>query len=99
MEGLKFLSILDICKKCFIFVCETQDKKSQYKGVYYRKQTGKWNVLVYCKGEKSKYGGLFNDELDAAKRVNQVCEELKIPLRNPGIIGMSNQVTQNFFLY
>jgi len=69
----------------------TQDKKSQYKAVYYNKHTCKWSVLVHLKGQKSKYGGSFTDELDAAKRVNQVCEEMNIPLRNPGIIGMSNQ--------
>jgi len=70
---------------------ETQQKTSQYKGVYYHKQSEKWYVLIYMKGQKSKYGGLFNDELDAAKQVNQLCEELKISPRNPGITGMPNQ--------
>jgi len=37
------------------------------------------------KGEKNKCGGYFYDELDAGKKVNQLCEELGLPLQNPGI--------------
>ena len=36
-------------------------------------------------------GGTFNDELDAAKRVNQLCEEMGIPYKNPGISATPNQ--------
>merc|ERR1712034_60282 len=49
------------------------------------KNSGKWYVVVSCKGHKRKYGGMFKEELDAAKRVNQLCEELDIPPHNPGI--------------
>ena len=51
---------------------------------------------------KTKYGGCFNDELDAAKRVNELCKELGIPERNPGINGIPNQhwkVTQDLTHY
>jgi len=65
--------------------CEKKEKNSQYKGVFWNKTSGKWFVLIYLKGQKPKYGGCFNDELKAGKKVNQLCEELEIPLRNPKI--------------
>merc|ERR1712034_136957 len=64
---------------------QNKKNKSQYKGISYDKKTCKWNVLIYQKGQKQKYGGYFNDELDAAKRVNQLCEELRIPFQNPEV--------------
>jgi len=64
---------------------------SQYKGVYWHKQIRKWYVLIFSKGQKGKYGGYFSDELDAAKRVNQICQELGIPLQNPEISATPNQ--------
>jgi 6-pyruvoyl-tetrahydropterin synthase len=54
----------------------------------------KWYVRIYLKGQNKKYGGYFKDELDAAKRVNQLCEELEIPLLNPKISAMPNQQYQ-----
>jgi len=67
-------------------------KTSQYAGVYLQKQTGKWVAKIYTKqGKKQKYSGFFDNELDAAKKVNQLCEELGIPVKNPGISGMPNQ--------
>ena len=67
---------------------------SQYKGVHWHKPSGKWNVVVRSKDMKIKYGGSFIDELDAAKRVNQLCVELKIPEQNPGIGRMSHRQWQ-----
>jgi len=75
-------------------IYENKEKTSKYKGVSYDKQTGKWDVRVYSKGQKRKSGGRFNDELDAAKRVNQLCEELGIPLQNPGIRATPNEPYQ-----
>ena len=43
------------------------------------------------KGQKPKLGGHFEDELDAAKRVNQLCKELGISLQNPEISETPNQ--------
>ena len=90
----------ELKKNCFIIVCESKQKPSQYKGVTYDKHSGKWNAQITPKGQKQKYGGSFNDELDAAKRVNQLCEELEIPLLNPDISAIPNQqhqVTKNCF--
>ena len=40
------------------------------------------------------YGGIFNDELDAGKKVNQLCDDFGIPQQNPGISGIRNQQYQ-----
>merc|ERR1711925_41680 len=73
---------------------EKKDKTSQFKGVYWHKETGKWYVVIRPKRQKQKYGGMFKDELDAAKRVNQLCQELRIPLQNPAISAMPNEQYQ-----
>merc|ERR1712034_264991 len=71
---------------------QKKEKSSQYNGVYWHKQARKWYVKITTKGQKPKYaGGMFKDESDAAKRVNQLCEELGIPLRNPTISAIPNQ--------
>ena len=71
--------------------CEKKEKISQFKGVTWNKQRKTWYAQLFLKGQKQKYSGYFNDELDAAKRINQLCEEFQIPLQNPGIAGMPNQ--------
>ena len=84
-----------------MFACEKKEKTSQYKGVCWHSQRKKWCVLITPKGQKQKYGGYFENELDAAKRFNQLCVELGIPLQNPGISAVPNQeyqVTQTFVL-
>merc|ERR1711925_524 len=65
--------------------CQKKEKTSQYKGVHKHKKSGKWYARLILKGGTEKFGGTYNDEMDAAKRVNQLCEEMDIPLRNPGI--------------
>ena len=77
-----------------INVYEKNKQTSQYKGVCWNKEKSKWQALVYLKGKKQIYGGRFNDELDAAKRVNQLCEKLKIPPQNPTISAIPNQQYQ-----
>ena len=83
-------------------LCKKKEKISQYKGVYWRKESEKWYAYLILKGFTHKYGGCFNDELEAARKVNQLCEEMKIPPQNPEIAGMSNQqsqVTQKLFYF
>jgi len=70
---------------------EKNKKTSQYRGVYWQKESKIWYVVICPKGKKPKYGGMFKDELDAAKRANQLCEELEIPLKNPEISAKPNQ--------
>jgi len=73
---------------------QKKEKTSQYKGVYWHKQSRKWCVRLSPKGATAHFGGCFKDELDAGKRVNQICEELRIPLQNPEISAMPNQQHQ-----
>merc|ERR1712034_206520 len=73
---------------------QKREKISQYKGVYWHKQHRKWYAQLILKGEKLKFGGIFNDELDAAKRVNQLCEELGIPQLNPTTSAIPKQQNQ-----
>ena len=93
--------ILDTIKKnFFMFTCEKNEKTSRFKGIHWHKRSRKWLVQIHAKGQNYKYGGMFKDELDAAKRANQLCEELGIPLRNPEIGAKPKQqyqVTKNFF--
>jgi len=70
---------------------QRKEKTSQFKGVYWAKYDKKWRVQLCLKGRIKKYGGYFNDELDAAKKVNQLCEDLRIPLQNPECNAMPNQ--------
>merc|ERR1712034_305591 len=72
-----------------------EGKKSQYEGVYWHKENKKWVVKIYLKGQAQQHGGTFNDELDAAKKVNQLCIELGISEKNPGINGIPNQQYQS----
>merc|ERR1712034_36033 len=70
---------------------EREKFASQYKGLDWHKQRKIWRVRVWSKEGKSKFGGHYKDELDAAKRVNQFCEELGIPPYNLGISAIPNQ--------
>ena len=78
---------------------EATESTSLHKGVYWNREKRKWDAYLHSNG-KNTYGGRFKDELDAAKRVNQLCKEFKIPLRNPGISALPTQpyqVIQFFF--
>jgi len=79
---------LQISKKC------NKKRKSQYKSVYWLPVLGKWLVLIQPKEDKQKYGGVFSDELEAGKRVNQLCEQLGIPTQNPEISAIPNEPYQ-----
>merc|ERR1712034_102417 len=81
-------------KICKITNQQKNEKTSQYKGVSWHKRTKQWRVQIHLKGQKRKYGGMFKDELDAAKRVNQLCDELEIPPQNPTISAIPNEQNQ-----
>jgi len=68
-------------------------EKSQYEGVYWHRSLGTW-IVHFLENGKINYGGLFNNELDAAKKVNQLCVEAGIPPKNPGINAIQNQELQ-----
>ena len=49
---------------------------SQYHGVSLDKSSGKWKAQIYLGRDKGlKWGGLFENEIEAAKRVDQVLAE------------------------
>jgi len=73
---------------------QKKEKTSQYRGVDWHKQSGRWRVQMSLKNGKPTYGGMFKDELDAAKRANQLCEKFGIPLQNPEISAIPNQQCQ-----
>jgi len=70
---------------------QKHEKTSQYKGVYWHTKRKKWKVQLRLKGGMSKCGGNFEAELDAAKKVNEFCVELRIPPQNPGIVEIQTQ--------
>jgi hypothetical protein len=84
-------------KKRILFICKKKEKTSKYKGVYWKSEKGKWYVMMCLKGNRKNYGGCFSDELEAAKRVNQLCKKFGIPIQNHGID--TNLVTQFLSCY
>ena len=84
-----------------MFAFQKKEKTSKYRGVYWHKKHKKWDARICLKGQKPKFGGYFEDEVDAAQKVNQLCEELQIPAQNPEISVMQiqqYQVTKKFVL-
>ena len=74
---------------------EAKEKTSQYSGVCWNEKLRKWKAQIRIKSARKTFGGCYKDEQDAAKRVNQLCEEFGIPIRNPEISGVPNeQVTK-----
>jgi len=73
---------------------QAKEKTSQYKGVHFNKTSGKWYARISLKGQKQMFGGGFNNELDAAKKVNELCEAFGISQQNPTIYTISNEQYQ-----
>jgi len=67
-----------------------EQKISLYDGVYWHVETGKWYAHLSLSSGERKYGGIFDEELDAAKKVNHLCEELGIAPLNPGASRIHN---------
>jgi len=66
------------------------EKTSLYKGVCWYRTRNKWRAEVRLKGKKI-FGGYFNNEWDAAKKVNQLCEEFGISIQNPSLLQIPTQ--------
>jgi len=62
---------------------------SEYKGVFYHVGNSKWAV-DFKVNKKRHYGGYFDEQIEAAKRVNQLCDELGIPRKNPEVNAIPN---------
>ena len=57
-------------------------KSSKYKGVYWNAQWQKWQASIRV-NQKTKSGGSYTSELDAAHGVNALCDDLGLDRRNP----------------
>ena len=63
---------------------------SQYRGVSWLKDRKIWKVDIWIKKQhKTSY---HTNELDAARKVNQLCDEFGIKRRNPDIDPTPNEV-------
>jgi len=70
---------------------QTTEKSSQFIGVSWNKVNKKWIAQINIKNRGKRFGGCFDDEHEAAKRANQLCGELGMTAKNPGISGIPNQ--------
>ena len=69
--------------KNFIF-CEVPNSTSLYNGVCWDKDCKKWQAQLRHK-RKNYYGGLFDNEEQAAMKINLLCDKIEIKRRNPTI--------------
>lgn len=51
------------------------NKTSNYKGVCWNTNSGRWRVTIWD-GTKQLHVGMFDDEIDAAKAYDKICESL-----------------------
>jgi len=59
-----------------------QNKTSKYIGVTWHKDNKKWRAQLKHEG-KDYYGGLFDNEKDAAMKVNLLCDKYEIERKHP----------------
>jgi hypothetical protein len=67
----------------FVNLYEEKEKTSEYKGVHWDTRFGAWKTQLHLPNKRQKFGGYFKNEYDAAKRVNQLCEEFGYAVKNP----------------
>ena len=61
-------------------MCEVQNKTSKYNRVYWDKDHNKWRVdLIH---NKKRYVGYFDNEEQAAMKVNLLCDKYEIKRKN-----------------
>ena len=66
----------------FLNVFKQRKSTSIYKGVSWVEQRQKWKASIHLPGNKFEYGGLFDDELKAAQKVNEMCDQFQIEKKN-----------------
>jgi len=60
-------------------------KTSIYKGVYWNKEHQKWRAQLRVNKKKTKSGGYYTSELDAAHGVNALCDDHGVDRKHPGL--------------
>jgi hypothetical protein len=78
--------------------CEVEYSTSVYKDVMWNKRKRRWRAIVCCNLKKYE-GGVYLNEVDAAKRVNQLCDELGIKRKNPTVDAEPAPEVIKAFLY
>jgi len=78
---------------------QVQKSTSQYIGVCWNRKSKKWHSHVRF-NEKVYYGGLFDNEEDAAMKTNLLCDKFGIRRKNPAVdkelFIVPNQTSQYF---
>ena len=83
----------DVLSFCFQ---KKRRNTSKFTGVYFRKETSKYETQVKH-GKELYYCGCFLNELEAVQAVNAKCVELNIALKNPEV-GLPENKTQVRFI-
>jgi hypothetical protein len=71
-------------------VFELTQSTSNYGGVSWNEKKQLWQAEFYFNGKLTSTS-YFKNELDAAKNINQLCQNMRIPLKNPELPEISNQ--------
>ena len=80
-----------MCRNLFLGFLFENRFSSKYVCVSWNKNHKKWQVSISRKGQRY-YVGYFESEEDAAKAVNLKCQELNIPLKNPSVGVLDNEI-------
>merc|ERR1711925_4142 len=62
---------------------------SKYEGVSWNVKRHLWQAEFDTNGQKRKF--YFDNEFDAAEKLNQLCDKMGIPQQNPEICDLLNQ--------
>jgi hypothetical protein len=85
---------------CVNLFCEgNQSAKSKYNGVFWNKRWQKWETALHLTSGKRKFCGYFDNEIEAAKKLNILCDEYCLPHKNPETDGVPNQKVLWIFLF
>ena len=60
------------------------------EGVSWNEKRNLWQTEFYINGKKHK--SFFDNEFDASKELNELCEKITIPLQHPDICEIKNQL-------
>ena len=74
------------------YLFEVQNQTSNYTGVSWNADHKKWKAVLRHK-QKKYQGGLFDDEKQAAMKINLLCDENRITRKN-STIGIEPKVIQ-----
>ena len=74
-----------------------QSTTSKYEGVSWNEKRKLWQAEFYINGKKGK--SYFENEFDAAKKLNKLCDENCVPHKNPETDGVLNEKVIWIFLF